>query len=72
MFKKDLLKDWTLTHLPSCNWYLDYPYDTTIMLEYQLGEKFDKGNLEQTISTNTSFRVGKQSHSVKRVRKTKK
>jgi hypothetical protein len=72
MFKKDLLKDWTFIHLPSYIWYLDCPYDTIIMLECQHGEKFDEGNLEQTISTNTSFRGRKQSHNAKRVRKTKK
>jgi hypothetical protein len=72
MFRKDLLKDYTLAHLPSYNWYLDCPYDTTIMLECQLREKFDEGNLEQIISTNTCFRGGKKSHSTKRVRKTKK
>jgi hypothetical protein len=56
MFRKDLLKDWGLAHLPYCGWYLDCFYDTTIELEHELKEKFGEVNLEKTISTNSSLR----------------
>jgi hypothetical protein len=55
-FRKDLLKDWGLAHLPYCGWYLDCLYDTTIELEHELKEKFGEVNLEKSISTNLSLR----------------
>lgn len=72
MFRKDLLKDWSLVHLPSCDWCLDCPYNTTLKSERQLKEKFDEGNLEKTISIDSNFRGGKQSQSAKKVKKNKK
>jgi hypothetical protein len=33
MFQKDLLKDWHVSHLFQCSWYLDYLKDSTPTLE---------------------------------------
>jgi len=59
MFKKDLLKDWTLAHLPYRHWYLDCPYDINMKSRHELKEKFGETNLEKAISTYSNFRGGK-------------
>jgi hypothetical protein len=56
MFRRDLLKDWGLAHLPYCAWYLDCAYDISIELEHEFREKFSETNLEKTISTYSNLR----------------
>ncbi len=39
MYKKDLLWDWMFAHFFDCVWYLDYPKDTTPLIESGIKEK---------------------------------
>jgi hypothetical protein len=41
MFRKELLKDWSSSHLLDCDWYLDYPKDCISSSEIALYKKID-------------------------------
>jgi hypothetical protein len=71
MYKKDLLKEWLSGHLASYGCYLDCPVASTSKSEHKLKEKFEDTCLDKPISTYSSFRGGKRSHSTKNLRKTK-
>jgi hypothetical protein len=67
MFKRDLFKDWGLTHLPYYGWYMDCPYDTNIELKHEFKERFRETNLEKVTSIDLNLRGVKHSQSAKKV-----
>jgi hypothetical protein len=36
MYRKDMLKDWTSSHLLDCGWYLDYLKENAPPLEFEI------------------------------------
>jgi hypothetical protein len=46
MYKKDLLWDWMFALFFDCGWYLDYPKDTTPLIESGIKEKNNPSFLE--------------------------
>jgi hypothetical protein len=41
MYMKDILKDWTSTHLSDSTWYLDYLKDNIFPSEFKIWEKHE-------------------------------
>jgi hypothetical protein len=70
MYKKDLLKEWSIGHLGSYGWYLDCPIDNTPKLERRLRQKFEDTHLDKPTSTYYNFKGGKKNQSAKK-KKTK-
>jgi hypothetical protein len=46
MFQKDLLKDWHVSYLFNCSWYLDYLKDNTPTLGIPLREIIESSFME--------------------------
>jgi hypothetical protein len=41
MYRKDMLRDWSSPHLLDCGWYLDYPNENTLSLEFGIRDKHE-------------------------------
>jgi hypothetical protein len=58
MFYKNLLKDWSSSHLVHCGWYLDYPKDNTPSSKI-LFQKSNEPTFQKAIVSSSQRERGK-------------
>jgi hypothetical protein len=58
MYKKDLLKEWSIAHFTSYGWYLNYLANSTLESKCGLREKFEDNHFDNPTSIDFNFKGG--------------